>query len=72
MTIQPQGGTIQGKGSGLLTMKVDQNPLAENPDQGVAQCYAKVESERQITEACEPLRFGLQNKESQWEGATVM
>lgn len=44
-------------------MKVDQNPLAEDPNQGVAQCYPVVGSEKQITEACELSRFRLQNKE---------
>lgn len=45
---------MRWKDSVLLTMKVDQN--------GIAQRYSMAELERQTAEACEALRFKLENK----------
>ena len=55
---------MKERSAGLLTMEVDQNPLAKNPNKGEARWdpISRV-GWGYATETCEPLRCRLQNKE---------
>ena len=55
---------MKKRGAGPFTMKVDQNPLAENPNEGVAQRGPISWVGRgYVTEAFESLRCRLQSKD---------
>jgi len=55
---------MKERGVGSFTMKVDQNPLAKNPNEGVAQRdpMSRI-GWGHATEACGPLRCRLQRNE---------